>query len=242
MAINPLQAFPSTAYPDLVPVRKSSGGASGFEALLKATRDSGEGSGSHPGQSIADLLRMEMMLSSLALAADAETAAPASHTTIQTLFASFRHGTYFARRPVGGGADLEVLERQAEETGAGAAKLAGIEATAAQYLGAPYRFGGEGRDGIDCSSLVQQVFHEHRVELPRTAREQSQVGREVAEGELRKGDLVFFKTCAPYPSHVGIYLGGGKMIHASSEKGEVTVSDMNSEYYRSRYLGAKRVA
>ena len=68
------------------------------------------------------------------------------------------------------------------------------------------------------------------------------VGSDVAPGDLRKGDLVFFHTYASYPSHVGIYLGDGKMIHASSGKGEVTVSDLNSDYYRSRYLGAKRVA
>ena len=89
---------------------------------------------------------------------------------------------------------------------------------------------------------MQQVFREHEIELPRTAREQILVGKEVAEGDLQKGDLVFFQTYASYPSHVGIYLGEGKMMHASSGKGEVTVSDLNSEYYRSRYLGAKRVA
>jgi cell wall-associated NlpC family hydrolase len=80
------------------------------------------------------------------------------------------------------------------------------------------------------------------VALPRTAREQAKVGSEVADGDLRKGDLVFFHTYASYPSHVGIYLGDGKMIHASSGKGEVIVSDMNSDYYRSRFMGAKRVA
>jgi cell wall-associated NlpC family hydrolase len=119
---------------------------------------------------------------------------------------------------------------------------AGWESTAARYLGTPYRFGGESADGIDCSSFVQQVFREHQVNLPRTAREQSTVGSPVAPGDLRKGDLVFFHTYADYPSHVGIYLGDGKMIHASSGKGEVTVSDLNSDYYRSRYLGAQRVA
>lgn len=117
-----------------------------------------------------------------------------------------------------------------------------IGSTAERFIGTPYRFGGEGPKGIDCSSFVQQVFREHQISLPRTAREQIQVGNEVAAGELKKGDLVFFHTYASYPSHVGIYLGDGKMIHASSAKGEVTVSDMNSAYYRSRFLGAKRLA
>jgi cell wall-associated NlpC family hydrolase len=89
---------------------------------------------------------------------------------------------------------------------------------------------------------VQKVFKELQINLPRTAREQSKVGTDVAQGDLRKGDLVFFHTYASYPSHVGIYLGDGKMIHASSGKGEVTVSNLNSDYYQSRFLGAKRVA
>lgn len=242
MAIDPLQTYP-LALPNPAPGRKS-GGASGFETLLGSIPGAGKGSGVVSRQSAAALLRTEMMLRSLALAADPETAAPLSSGALHSLLDSLAlHGSPSLRRTEDCGAEGEVRQRQGEEgTSAKAAELEGIEATAAQYLGERYRFGGEGRDGFDCSSLVRQVFHEHQVELPRTAREQSLVGREVAEGELRAGDLVFFRTYAPYPSHVGIYLGGGKMIHASSEKGEVTVSDLKSDYYRSRYLGAKRVA
>ncbi len=61
-------------------------------------------------------------------------------------------------------------------------------------------------------------------------------------GDLKKGDLVFFRTYAPYASHVGIYLGQNKMIHASSKDRRVVVSSMNTPYYRSRYLGAKRIS
>ncbi len=109
------------------------------------------------------------------------------------------------------------------------------------FLGIRYRFGGSGRNGIDCSSFVQQVFREMDVPLPRTAREQFEVGNRVAVGNLQKGDLVFFRTYAPYASHVGIYLGNNRMIHASSRDRRVVISSMNTPYYRSRFLGAKRI-
>ena len=110
------------------------------------------------------------------------------------------------------------------------------------FLGTRYRFGGTSRSsGIDCSSFVQKVFGELEVSLPRTAREQFQVGSTVAPGDLQKGDLIFFSTYASYASHVGIYLGNNKMIHASSRSRQVVISSMDTSYYRSRYLGAKRI-
>ncbi|RII24999.1 MAG: peptidoglycan endopeptidase [Geobacter sp.] len=109
------------------------------------------------------------------------------------------------------------------------------------FLGIRYRFGGSGRNGIDCSSFVQQVFREMEVSLPRTAREQFEVGNEVSVGDLQKGDLVFFRTYARFPSHVGIYLGGNKMIHASSRERRVVISTMDTPYYRARFIGAKRI-
>ena len=110
------------------------------------------------------------------------------------------------------------------------------------FLGIRYRFGGSSKSGIDCSSFVQQVFRQMDVSLPRTAREQFEVGSEVAPGDLQKGDLVFFRTYAHFPSHVGIYLGDNKMIHASSRDRRVVISTMNTSYYRSRFIGAKRIA
>ncbi len=109
------------------------------------------------------------------------------------------------------------------------------------FLGARYRFGGNSRSGLDCSSFVQQVFREMEVSLPRTAREQFQIGNEVSPGDLQKGDLVFFHTYARYPSHVGIYLGNNKMIHASSRDRRVVISSMDTPYYRARFIGAKRI-
>jgi cell wall-associated NlpC family hydrolase len=116
-----------------------------------------------------------------------------------------------------------------------------LKNTAYGFLGIRYRFGGSGKNGIDCSSFVQQVFREMEISLPRTAREQFDVGNRVAVGDLQKGDLVFFRTYAPYPSHVGIYLGNNRMIHASSRDRRVVISSMNTPYYRSRFIGAKRI-
>jgi LysM repeat protein len=117
-----------------------------------------------------------------------------------------------------------------------------LKKSAYGFLGTRYRFGGSSKSGIDCSSFVQKVFRELAVSLPRTAREQFEVGSAVAPGDLQKGDLVFFSTYASYPSHVGIYLGNNKMIHASSRDHRVVISPVNTSYYRSRYLGAKRIS
>jgi len=130
------------------------------------------------------------------------------------------------------------LAKSLEENSAGANK---IKKSAYSFLGARYRFGGNSRTALDCSSFTQQVFREQRVSLPRTAREQFYVGNEVMRGDLQKGDLVFFQTYARFPSHVGIYLGNRKMIHASSRDRRVVISSMDTPYYISRFLGARRV-
>jgi len=130
------------------------------------------------------------------------------------------------------------LAKSLEENSAGVNK---IKKSAYSFLGARYRFGGNSRNALDCSSFTQQVFREQKVSLPRTAREQFYVGNEVMRGDLQKGDLVFFQTYARFPSHVGIYLGNRKMIHASSRDRRVVISSMDTPYYTSRFLGARRV-
>ncbi|MBC7962349.1 MAG: C40 family peptidase [Steroidobacteraceae bacterium] len=120
--------------------------------------------------------------------------------------------------------------------------LSSLKKSAYSFLGARYRFGGSSRNALDCSSFTQQVFREQKVSLPRTAREQFYVGNEVVRGDLKKGDLVFFQTYASFPSHVGIYLGNRKMIHASSREHRVVISTMDTPYYLSRYLGARRMS
>ncbi len=112
---------------------------------------------------------------------------------------------------------------------------------AMDYMGVPYRFGGSTLRGIDCSAFVQRVFRYFSIDLPRTAREQFKAGVKISKRELRIGDLLFFKTYARYPSHVGIYIGEGKMIHASSRSKKVTVSSINDPYYVRRYIGAVRL-
>jgi cell wall-associated NlpC family hydrolase len=116
-----------------------------------------------------------------------------------------------------------------------------LKKAAYSFLGARYRFGGTSRNALDCSSFTQQVFRDQKISLPRTAREQFSVGNEVMRGDLQKGDLVFFQTYAHFPSHVGIYLGNRKMIHASSRDRRVVISSMDTPYYLARFLGARRI-
>ncbi|QXE89141.1 C40 family peptidase [Geomonas subterranea] len=247
MTINPLQATSAFAPSRDAVEKKITPATSGFEALLHSVTGAAGHEPVSP-QVAADLLRIRMMQSTLALAVSDSGPAAASMQASQAGPGAFAYGPGLPTA-YRGTAELETVEAEGEPVpghlrsmnGAEAAGIEHIEETAARYLGTPYRFGGEGADGIDCSSFVQQVFHANQIDLPRTAREQINVGSDVPPGELRKGDLVFFQTYATYPSHVGIYLGDGKMIHASSGKGEVTISDMNSDYYRPRYLGAKRI-
>jgi cell wall-associated NlpC family hydrolase len=110
-----------------------------------------------------------------------------------------------------------------------------------QFLGIPYRFGGESLKGIDCSAFVQRVFRHFNVDLPRTARQQFKAGIKVSKNELHIGDLIFFHTYAKYPSHVGIYIGEGKMIHASSRYRQVSISDWEHPYYKKRFIGVIRI-
>ena len=111
--------------------------------------------------------------------------------------------------------------------------------TALRYLGVPYSWGGESASGVDCSGFVQAVFRRNGITLPRTADAQFEAGRRISEGGLQPGDLVFFQTYAEGASHVGIYLGGGQFVHASSSNG-VRVDSLSEVYYSSRYIGARR--
>ena len=109
---------------------------------------------------------------------------------------------------------------------------------ALRFLGTPYVFGGTSPGGFDCSGYVQHVFAMLGISVPRTADAQYYEGRP-AIGGPQPGDLVFFQTYLPGPSHVGIYLGNGQFVHASSHG--VMVSNLSESYWASRYLGAKRM-
>ena len=112
---------------------------------------------------------------------------------------------------------------------------------AKKLLDIPYRFGGSSLLGIDCSAYVQKVYGLIGIDLPRSAREQFSEGNSVDKEELSIGDLVFFRTYASFPSHVGIYLGNDLFIHASSKGKKVTIDSLGTPYYFKRFIGAKRL-
>lgn len=117
-----------------------------------------------------------------------------------------------------------------------------LSGTALSLRGAPYRVGGDTPNGFDCSGFVQYVYQQHGVDLPREVREQFRVGKTVDRDRLAPGDLVFFSTVAPGASHVGIVIGADQFVHAPSERGVVRVERLSSQYWSSRYIGAKRVS
>jgi cell wall-associated NlpC family hydrolase len=110
-------------------------------------------------------------------------------------------------------------------------------------IGVDYRYGGSNPEhGLDCSGLVRYVFQEVvGVSLPRTAREMARLGGRVAPGDLQAGDLVFFNTRSSPFSHVGIYLGDDRFIHAPHRGGEVEIVTMSQRYWQQRYDGARRL-
>jgi len=114
---------------------------------------------------------------------------------------------------------------------------------ALSLVGIDYRYGGESPDrGLDCSGLIRYVFQQVTgATLPRTAKELSRIGREIGTTELEPGDLVFFNTRRFAFSHVGIYLGNDRFIHAPSRGGEVGVASLASAYWHKRYNGARRL-
>lgn len=112
---------------------------------------------------------------------------------------------------------------------------------AQRMLSVPYRFGGSTLWGLDCSGFVRKAFSFLSLDLPRSAREQFRQGVPVEKADLSPGDLVFFRTYARYPSHVGIYLGDNRFVHASSRDRKVTVDNLDAPYYVKRYIGARRL-
>lgn len=143
----------------------------------------------------------------------------------------------------------EVTPGQTEQTGPGQTgpnpPLSGEYdwlANAQSLLGVPYAWGGQSRRGTDCSGFVLQVFAPLGLNLPRSSAQQAQVGVAVERSQLQSGDLVFFDTEGRgRVTHVGIALSGGTFINANSYLGKVSIDDLTSRYWATRYLGARRV-
>ena len=117
-----------------------------------------------------------------------------------------------------------------------------VVALAKQYLGTPYVLGGNGPSSFDCSGFTKYIYAQFGYTLNRTATDQLQNGVSVSRSELQPGDLVFFKYNTSKPvSHVGIYIGGGEFIHASTNRYVVQIDQMNSGHYDNVYVYARRI-
>ena len=116
-----------------------------------------------------------------------------------------------------------------------------VTATALEYLGVPYRWGGNTPGGFDCSGFTWYVFSRHGMELPRVAADQYRVGERIGRNAVRPGDLLFFETISEGPSHVALALDADRFVHAPARRGKVRVERLSSGYWASRFLGARRV-
>ncbi len=116
-----------------------------------------------------------------------------------------------------------------------------IVRTAHDFIGIPYQWGGTSeQSGFDCSGLTMVVYRQNGLNLPRVSRKQYQTGRLVHPGFIQKGDLVFFATRrANQVSHVGIYIGNGKFIHAPASGRKVEIERLSNPYFRSKFVGAR---
>lgn len=110
-----------------------------------------------------------------------------------------------------------------------------------EWYGVRYRSGGNTKTGVDCSGFTLAVYSAvYGMMIPRVSREQYRISRKISTTELKEGDLVFFNTTGRGVSHVGVYLGNNKFIHASVSRG-VMVNDLFENYYLKRFVGAGRI-
>ncbi|MGE5469144.1 MAG: C40 family peptidase [Ignavibacteria bacterium] len=151
----------------------------------------------------------------------------------------------FADEP-GAGAQPEpptLVHRVVDHATASVASVQEMLGTALDLIGIRYRRGGTSPEtGFDCSGFVNHVFREGLgLYLPHNAKQISQEGEAVSKKDLQPGDLVFFNTMRRAFSHVGIYLGDNKFVHAPRSGGAVRVEDMNESYWKKRFNGARRI-
>lgn len=116
-----------------------------------------------------------------------------------------------------------------------------VAGTALGLRGAPYRNGGADPRGFDCSGFVEYVYAQHGIDVPRTVLELFEAGVPVPADALESGDLLFFSTTAPGPTHVGLSIGGDEFVHAPSTSGVVRVERLRAGYWGPRFVGARRL-
>ena len=154
----------------------------------------------------------------------------------------FKHGKRFGPKVTVANfkASENYIAPEQPETPEMNATAASIVATAKTCLGVRYKWGGESMSGFDCSGLVQYVFKKNGINLGRTIKKQYEAGTPLSKNELQAGDLVFFQnTYTSGLSHVGIYIGNGEFIHASSDG--VMTSELSNSYWSKHYYGACRI-
>lgn len=133
----------------------------------------------------------------------------------------------------------EYLRDPADADGTVGAQIVEMAMT---FLGTRYRSGGASPNGFDCSGFTLYLYAKYGYSLPHSAtRQYKNCGYAVAKADLQPGDLVFFSDSSHAIGHVGIYIGGGQIIHARYSVGKVTIDNLSSSYYTNRYVGAKRI-
>lgn len=171
------------------------------------------------------------------LAADLPDAKTEQKETAETL-----NKTKFQNGPVAAG-DISALKiKYGQLLGKEPEQIENIELLKSvdEWYGTKYKMGGESKTGVDCSAFVQSVYRSaFGMSVPRTAFEQFKAAYRISATEMKEGDLVFFNTTGGV-SHVGIYMGNNKFVHASVARG-VTVSDLFDPYYLKRFLGIGRM-
>ena len=112
------------------------------------------------------------------------------------------------------------------------------------FRGVPYRLGGADPGGFDCSGLVQYVFAQYGIDVPRIVEEQYEVGDTIRPSDIKPGDLIFFNTkrSGDGASHVAIAIGQDSFVHAPNSTGVVRIETLGSAYWGARYVGAKRIS
>lgn len=148
------------------------------------------------------------------------------------------------RRPDRSSQSYETMRKQLRELILPQPELSKLMAEASKWVGTPYLYGGTKKSGVDCSGFVMNIFQDALgSKLPRTSRDQQAYCSSVKKSELRPGDLVFFATGkdSGRVSHVGLYIGDGRIVHASSSRG-VIISDLSVNYYVKHYHSSGRPA